>query len=431
MYPNLFYVFKQWFGVDLPFLKIFNTFGFFVAIAFIAAAYILNKELKRKYTQGLLTFSTEKQIVGKGMATIDWVVNFVVGFIFGFKILGVLTTKDALNDPPSYLLSWQGNVLYGLLLGLLAVGFKYYEVQKQKLPKPEERIVKIYPHDRVGDLLVLAFIFGFIGAKVFHNLENWNDFVKDPIGALISFDGLTFYGGLICAAIAIYVYAKKYNITFIHLCDAIAPALMVAYAIGRLGCQCSGDGDWGIVNSAFTTTSTGDVIAANAQSYAAALQQHHAYLIHHFGSIENVHHLTVQPVSWLPQWIFGYNYPHNVLTDGVPLENCVGWDKFCNALPFAVFPTPFYEAIICFIFFLLLMSLRSKIKYAGVMFGIYLMMNGFERFWVEKIRVNTVYDIFGFHPTQAEIISTVLFLGGLLLIIFSLNKKEKLQQPEA
>ncbi|MFX9050398.1 prolipoprotein diacylglyceryl transferase family protein, partial [Acinetobacter baumannii] len=75
--------------------------------------------------------------------------------------------------------------------------------------------------------------------------ENWNDFIKDPIDALISFSGLTFYGGLICAALAIYFYAKKHNIPFIHLADAAAPALMLAYGIGRIGCQVAGDGDWG------------------------------------------------------------------------------------------------------------------------------------------------------------------------------------------
>jgi prolipoprotein diacylglyceryltransferase len=46
-------------------------------------------------------------------------------------------------------------------------------------------------------------------------------------------------------------------------------------------------------------------------------------------------------------------------------------------------------------------------------------MNGVERFFVEKIRVNTKYDIFGFHPTQAEIISTLLVIGGAVLIWYS------------
>ena len=47
--------------------------------------------------------------------------------------------------------------------------------------------------------------------------------------------------------------------------------------------------------------------------------------------------------------------------------------------------------------------------------ALYLMLNGLERFFIEKIRVNTRLDIFGFQPTQAEVISTLLFLTGLIL----------------
>ena len=54
MYPNLYYVFKDWFGVQLNALKILNTFGLMVALAFVAAAVVLSAELKRKEKQGLL-----------------------------------------------------------------------------------------------------------------------------------------------------------------------------------------------------------------------------------------------------------------------------------------------------------------------------------------------------------------------------------------
>jgi prolipoprotein diacylglyceryltransferase len=49
-------------------------------------------------------------------------------------------------------------------------------------------------------------------------------------------------------------------------------------------------------------------------------------------------------------------------------------------------------------------------------------MNGVERFFIEKIRVNTKYDIWGFHPTQAEIISSLLVIGGAVLIWYSRKK---------
>ena len=61
---------------------------------------------------------------------------------------------------------------------------KWWEKNKQKLKEPERRNVRIWPHDRVGDIIILGLIFGIIGAKLFDNLENWSDFVKDPIGRL-------------------------------------------------------------------------------------------------------------------------------------------------------------------------------------------------------------------------------------------------------
>ena len=54
MYPTLYHAFLDLFGVDLPLLKILNSFGFFVAIAFVAAHYTLAAELRRKTGQGLL-----------------------------------------------------------------------------------------------------------------------------------------------------------------------------------------------------------------------------------------------------------------------------------------------------------------------------------------------------------------------------------------
>ena len=54
MYPNLYYAIKDWFGVEVNAFRIFYTFGIFVAIAFIVAAIILTKELKRKEKEGLL-----------------------------------------------------------------------------------------------------------------------------------------------------------------------------------------------------------------------------------------------------------------------------------------------------------------------------------------------------------------------------------------
>ena len=68
----------------------------------------------------------------------------------------------------------------------------------------------IHPYQLVGNMIMIAAISGIIGGKIFASLENWDDFMNDPIGQLFSFSGLTFYGGLIFGAISVCYYAKKY-----------------------------------------------------------------------------------------------------------------------------------------------------------------------------------------------------------------------------
>lgn len=65
MYPNLYFAFKDLFGVELSGLKLVNSFGFFVALAFIGAAVVLTAELRRKSKEGLLTYKEEKIMVGQ------------------------------------------------------------------------------------------------------------------------------------------------------------------------------------------------------------------------------------------------------------------------------------------------------------------------------------------------------------------------------
>ena len=375
MYPNLYYAFKDLFGIELSGLKLVNSFGFFVALCFIISAWVLTLELKRKQQQGLLTFTEEKIVIGAPASIAELLINFILGFIFGYKIIGAFTIADALNDPQAFILSSRGNLWVGILVGLIFGGIKWYEKNKEKLANPEERIVRIWPQDRVSDLLIYAAGFGFLGAKIFHNFENWGDFVKDPIGALISFSGLTFYGGLICAGAAIMLYARKIKLPIIHLTDAFAPVLMLGYAIGRIGCQISGDGDWGIVNA------------------------------------------NPRPFSWMPEWLWAYQYPHNVIGEGALIPGCEG--PYCNQLIRSVYPTALYEVIMCFIIFFILWSLRKKLKVPGQLFGIYLIFNGIERFAIESIRVNTHYESLPFKPTQAQIISILLFIAGLVLFINS------------
>ena len=82
------------------------------------------------------------------------------------------------------------------------------------------------------------------------------------------------------------------------------------------------------------------------------------------------------------------------------------------------------------ILFAILWSIRKKLKYGGLLFGIYLIMNGLERFMIEKIRVNTIQDFFGLKLTQAEIISTALVLLGIVLITYAFKAKKPVKLPK-
>ena len=425
MYPNLYYVFKDIFGVEWAGLKLVNSFGFFVAIAFMAAAYALTLELKRKEQKGLLSYTEQTIMVGAEASFIDLLTNFLLGFVFGFKIIGAFIISDALLDPQSFILSSQGSLPMGILVGLIFGGLKWWEKHKEKLAKPEQRTIRIWPHDRVGDLLIYAAVFGFSGAKIFHNLENWNEFIKNPIDALISFSGLTFYGGLICAGTAIILYGRKHKIGALYLFDAFAPSLMLAYAIGRIGCQVSGDGDWGIMNSAFVSTPTGQMVAAAPQQFQQALIANQGFYINQFKSLDAAHHIAVQPFWHLPNWLFAYNFPHNVINEGVKIVGCDG--QYCSHLPIPVFPTSLYEVFVCGTLFIVLWLSRKRFKLAGQLAGFYLILNGLERFFIEKIRVNTKYENLPFQPTQAELISLCLVIGGIILFWTASKKPAKIE----
>jgi phosphatidylglycerol---prolipoprotein diacylglyceryl transferase len=435
MYPNLYYVFQDWFGVEWTQLSFLNTFGLMVAVAFVVAAIVLSKELQRKEKQGLLSPREEMITVGKPATMAELILNGLAGFLFGYKLVGLFFSKPAGMNPQEYIFSAQGSIWGGLLIAAVLVYLKWRDKQKQKLKAPERRNVRIWPHDRVGDIIILGLVFGILGAKLFDNFENWDDFVKDPIGRIFSASGLTFYGGLILAAIAICWYAVKKGISLLPLMDAAAPALLIAYAIGRIGCQVSGDGDWGVYNSAYVPDAEGKVVLANPGDFQKNLQKHSTYFLDGkqtdtarvavtdriSSSLETVPHRYFKGPDFLPTWFFAYTYPNNVNKDGIPIAGCEG--EYCAQLPQPVFPTPLYETIACTLLFLVLWAIRKRIEVPGILFGIYLILNGLERFTVELIRVNNTYSIFGFHPTQAEIISSLLVLSGIIMIIAVRRRK--------
>ncbi|RYE16910.1 MAG: diacylglyceryl transferase, partial [Sphingobacteriaceae bacterium] len=121
--------------------------------------------------------------------------------------------------------------------------------------------------------------------------------------------------------------------------------------------------------------------------------------------------------------VWSFRYPHNVGDEGVLIPDCVG--KFCHQLPAPVYPTSLYESVIGVALFLFLWSIRKYIKMPGLMFGIYLILNGAERFLIELIRVNTKYHVFGLAFTQAEFISAVLVIFGTIMIVSAFTRHKR------
>lgn len=419
MYPDFYNFLKDLFGIELPVLSLLKMFGFLVAMAFLAGGYVIYLELKRKEDQGKIGFIISEITTGKKSTLGDWIGNTVIGFIVGYKLLGMFSQWEiASPDPMSYLFSQNGNLLYGIIAAIAAVSIKYFSEKKEVSEGVKVKKVKMYPHSRVGDVAVIAAIAGFAGAKIFNALETWDDFVRDPMGSLLSSSGLTFYGGLIVATIALWYFSRRINLDFRHLCDAAAPALILAYGIGRLGCQVSGDGDWGIYNSAYMTDTNGKVVSA-VQPFEKTLIQYQAHINRHFEPGSEIPHKSVIATAGLPVWLFAYNYPKNVNNVGVALPNCEG--TYCSVLPMPVFPTPIYEFFMSIGIFLFLWSIRKKMDTPLTMFSIYLVFNGIERFLIEQIRVNYKYDWGFLKPTQAEIIAVCIILAGIF--IFSIRKK--------
>jgi phosphatidylglycerol:prolipoprotein diacylglycerol transferase len=94
--------------------------------------------------------------------------------------------------------------------------------------------------------VMAAGISGLLGARVWFILENWGELKGDLFGALSSSAGFTFYGGFIIATIVVYLLARRDGTDIGKLCDSLGPCLALGYAVGRLGCQLSGDGDYGV-----------------------------------------------------------------------------------------------------------------------------------------------------------------------------------------
>jgi phosphatidylglycerol:prolipoprotein diacylglycerol transferase len=220
-------------------------------------------------------------------------------------------------------------------------------------------------HGTVWDMAIVSALAGIVGARVFDILDNADRFVADPLSMILTRTGFSIYGGLCFGILAGVIFIKRRSIPVIPMLDATAPSIMLGYGIGRLGCQIAGDGDWGI--------------AAN---------------------------MNLKP-GWLPEWLWAQTYDGNIA--GVIIT------------PPGVYPTPIYEIAMALGVAWLLWILRFHKQRFGYLFSLFLLLAGFERILIEKIRVNVRYDVLGAYVTQAEAISLLLILAGLAGILATLR----------
>jgi len=242
---------------------------------------------------------------------------------------------------------------FGLLVGAAFFTGKWLAGVEAK------RLMPALAADTMSNCCFIGFIAGIVGARLFHLLEYPREFLAHPVEMLLSRSGFTIFGGLIVGLLAGAWYLRRKGAPLALALDAVAPALMLAYAIGRIGCQVSGDGDWGV-----------------AVSGAAP--------------------------GWLPGWLWAQTYENNIA--GVTIA------------PPGVYPTPLYEIAMSLAIFALLWSLRRHRHAAGWLFGVYLVLAGIERFLIELVRVNTKYTMFGVDVTQAQIIATAAVVAGLIVM---------------
>ena len=196
MYPTISHLLFDLFGINIP-LPI-QTFGFWVAIAFILASWVISNELKRKEKEGFLSSTKVKEIIGESLTTSEIISSLLTGFFIGFKfIYALFHYPDLVNNPQDVILSTKGSLIGGILIAAISFYLKWTENNKTKLATPKTIEKTVHPFELVGNMTMIAAISGIIGAKIFHNLENMDAFLADPIGQLISFNGLLFMVGLL------------------------------------------------------------------------------------------------------------------------------------------------------------------------------------------------------------------------------------------
>lgn len=233
------------------------------------------------------------------------------------------------------------------------------------------------PGDALNIILLLV-VAGLAGSKLYHLLERPAEFFANPIGLFFSSYGFAWFGGFLGGLAVLLWLAHHYRMPILAFLDACSPAAALGYAIGRIGCLLSGDGDYGIA----THLPWG---MAFPPLEAGCRVQHFICLIH--GSLEPSYGAIVG------------GFPPNAI---VPVH-----------------PTPIYEFIVgALIAWFLWRRGGERLRIeapAGEILAEYLVLTGLARFLVEFIRINP-RSAFGV-LTNAQVVSLLSILAGVALIL--------------
>lgn len=100
-----------------------------------------------------------------------------------------------------------------------------------------------------SSLMFWAAVGGVGGARIWSIAEDLPAFFADPVAAVLTGSGFTFFGGLFGGTLAVTYAMHRHGLPWLPTADSVAPGLVLAHAIGRIGCLLAGDGDWGDVTT--------------------------------------------------------------------------------------------------------------------------------------------------------------------------------------
>lgn len=101
------------------------------------------------------------------------------------------------------------------------------------------------PVDWAYEIIFAGLVGGLVGSRVYYLFQHTSQFSDDPLGSVFGGTGLVWYGGVIGGALGVILWAKRRGMLGLGLLDLCSAPLALGYAIGRIGCQVSGDGDYG------------------------------------------------------------------------------------------------------------------------------------------------------------------------------------------